>query len=1192
MRIRSVRIHNLNSLRGHHHIDFTDEPLASAGIFAITGPTGSGKTTILDAITLALFHKISRSRELDVITRGTPEGFAEVEFEVNRRVYRAKYAQRLRKDSGEALKRPKSKAELSEQQPDGSFEFVGQQHVPAVRDRVSELLGLNYEQFSRSVILAQGEFSKFLKSTSNERSDLLERITGTEIYGRISTAVFERFREEERALQLLETELGALAVLSPEEVLRIRTALTESQTTAAAQRQTLNDLRECIAWRRELDRLERTQTDLDAQHRTLTAETERAAADLARLEQHERAQPFAEGLLRYDDTCQRGKEVRAQLDRLKVELPQREAAERDATATSERAKTALEHLKTEHQTAHRNINEAERLDALVARNQTTRAETHRRVQELQQKLTAERADLAARTQNIEQHRTDLEKASTFLGEHPRRAEMPERIAEWTTWQRDGVRLDEELRTLVQERQRTEQKRTETQQRLDRLLAADAPLARRLEQLHRTFSEVSEQPAGVPPSDALDVLRHREKQLHEQYERARQYAQLRERIGTQTDRRDRARTQLTKLERDRAQTDRQRTERIAELGPLRHRLETLELNYRVQQLSESVVQLRAQLRAEHPCPVCGSAHHPTEHAPPVAGANIRPKLEQTREQIKTLENQAVGLREQLRALDERILEARKNVAEETQTLESMEQELQSQFREVPTVDASERAALAERLRRAVELHRTLRQTQEERTENSTQLEPARERLRALDEQGQALLEKQQTLERTRRELHRQMARAATDYGLVFRETEGIAPLLKLAQRTQKCLDFQTQKTHELRVDEARRQQTQRTLTDLTARHTSTTEEWRKLVQEIAEQTAARTQLIGQEHPADARAAWDQRLRTAETNRQTAEQTLRSARETTQQLAARRDTLEQQYQTLRDRAKTLKAELDRQLAASDDFATRKDLRAARLETPNARRLTELRRDLNDRRTRLTAQRESNERARTELQTPVRTTEPLDELQRQHTALANERDATQTRIGTLRSQLDTDARTRQRSATLRATAQRQQTVFEHWRQMQHLIGSKGGQKFRNFAQTLTLQQLVHHANAQLRKLTDRYTLQTTGVESLALQIVDHHQAETVRGTETLSGGESFVVSLALALGLSALNAGRTRIDSLFIDEGFGTLDPQMLEVVITTLETLHGEGKTIGVISHVPALKERIGTQIRVRRLGQGMSTVEVV
>lgn len=198
-------------------------------------------------------------------------------------------------------------------------------------------------------------------------------------------------------------------------------------------------------------------------------------------------------------------------------------------------------------------------------------------------------------------------------------------------------------------------------------------------------------------------------------------------------------------------------------------------------------------------------------------------------------------------------------------------------------------------------------------------------------------------------------------------------------------------------------------------------------------------------------------------------------------------------------------------------------------------------------------------------------------------------QQNIGALQQQLTDNEAKAVETARLLESIEQQRDNFNRWAALHDLIGSSDGKKFRVFAQGLTLQKLVQLANNHLTNLYGRYLITKTPGEDLSLDIVDTYQADNVRSMHTLSGGESFLVSLALALGLSDLAGRNANIKSLFIDEGFGSLDDQTLDLAITTLENLQARGKTIGIISHVKELKERISTQVKVMKKGGGISTV---
>ncbi|MCO5062132.1 MAG: hypothetical protein M9963_09105 [Kiritimatiellae bacterium] len=218
---------------------------------------------------------------------------------------------------------------------------------------------------------------------------------------------------------------------------------------------------------------------------------------------------------------------------------------------------------------------------------------------------------------------------------------------------------------------------------------------------------------------------------------------------------------------------------------------------------------------------------------------------------------------------------------------------------------------------------------------------------------------------------------------------------------------------------------------------------------------------------------------------------------------------------------------------------------------------------------------------------TEESLEALEPRAEELRRTLGAVRELMGGLRSQLQQNAEAKERIGAKQAGIDAQQQECLRWDNLHALIGSADGKKFRNFAQGLTFQVMIGFANKQLQRMTDRYLLTRSRENPLDLCVVDNYQAAEVRSTQNLSGGESFIVSLALALGLSQMASQKVRVDSLFLDEGFGTLDEEALEAALEALSTLQQSGKLIGVISHVASMKERIGTQIVVTPKSGGRS-----
>jgi len=298
-------------------------------------------------------------------------------------------------------------------------------------------------------------------------------------------------------------------------------------------------------------------------------------------------------------------------------------------------------------------------------------------------------------------------------------------------------------------------------------------------------------------------------------------------------------------------------------------------------------------------------------------------------------------------------------------------------------------------------------------------------------------------------------------------------------------------------------------------------------------------------------------------------------------------------LAEKAKALKAQLS-DLLGGQTLAEDRQQHEARVSAAEKiqreaeTRLTKLQTDLAATRAK---QEQLEARRKPFAEQPVLSADALAELETKAKALHDAFATKRTELGSLEQQIKNDDDARKRREAGGAELQAAEAEVLRWGRLRELIGSADGAKFSRFAQSLTLRQLIVLANEHLKVLAERYRLIAAPGDDLDLRIVDLYQANADRPMESLSGGESFLASLALALGLSELASRHHPIDSLFIDEGFGTLDSETLEIALSALENLRSRGKTIGLISHVDLLKERLSTQVRVIRGSGGTSRIEV-
>lgn len=1209
MKILSISFQNLNSIKGEQVVDFREPPLADAGLFAITGDTGAGKTTILDALTLGLYGRIHRNKhEEEVMTYGEGECKSEVIFRSKRGQFLSQWMLRRanQKADGKLQSSKRSIAQWDEEKKKWVYLAEKKREVD---EQVELATGLDYNRFCRSVLLSQGDFAAFLKSNEKERSDLLERITGTEIYSKISIAAFEKNKLESEILRQLQQNFDALDIMDKETETELKTEQKAQKKEAQSLEKNIKKLRSQFDIIQQLENANQRLRELHLEQKNWIEKKEIAQEDLHKLAAYAKTQPFQTLFDAQNQAKIQSDQLTKELTLHQNHLPQLQTA---LSATSEQyqsQKKQLEKLQHHFQQEETTWKKVEKLDTEIDKKEDAFQRTKSNLETLRDELKTLLSALEEKSIIQKELQKKQKENSSWLDKN-------KSLSGLTKDAPILERLRDDLRRIYKEKKEQEallnaSRRTQNDllQKITTLEAAQKKNLKKFEKEQKRFekeigfsylAESTQIKQGIQRN--IETLQEDISQLKEILHLAEQYRQAIREFNERESEFDHLLHKETALNKDLMSLLEMRELLEEKRTYKRHILEQ-------QQYIANYEKNRAELIDGEPCPLCFSTDHPFRKHPVKPFVNeAKSELELVEKQLQPIiqeyqrlqrlqleTHQAIELLEKSSRPKERIQVVEKQIAHfgqktnendfaqttpEVLTKKIKEKEKQLFSNKVKQATASElsdelnqQSRLLQNTQQQIDfekinlnnINKTLEQHELRNNQLTKNYEIHSKKINDLLKKYNYSFELE-----TAKEMFATLDRLQIDYGLHLKNQE------QLNNETTRISDQITQQKNE---QKKLQQKEKEALANFT-----------KEEKDLKKHLSKRTMLFGQKDPKQIKTTLQKEIDNLRLSVEKLGQQTTKVTEQIKGIEELQKDKQKQFKKVQKFQLETQAKINKRLEKYE-FTSIEEVNNLSLSEEEHQRISQLKEDIQQQET-LLSKNITDTTQKIKEATQKRTdARPLIEIGQERQSQELKLKELHQNMGRLEERLEESKSKKNKAKKLLHDIKIQKKECQRWSQLNEIIGQADGKKFRIFAQGLTLLQLVELANKHLNSLQERYYILKPEAEDLSLAIIDTYHANNQRSMNTLSGGESFLVSLALALGLSDLAGQNTQIESLFIDEGFGSLDDNTLDLAISTLENLKSTGKSIGIISHVASLKERMNTQIRVEKGGNGFSRISI-
>lgn len=1187
MRPLALNITGLHSFREEQQIDFTK--LCQAGVFGIFGPTGSGKSTVLDAITLALYGRVERAERgtQGIINQHQDSAAVHFKFAIGDRVFTAERTYRRNKGGGINLRH----CRLLEHTPEEVLVLADK--AREMDEQVEEIIGLKVADFTRAVVLPQGKFAEFLTLQDRDRREMLERLFGLEKYGeQLSKKIRNQLAGAKTELEMLERQQGELGDASAqalgqaeENLQQQREMLAQVQKDYTQKQQQLEEFKQLRQWQAELQNwLAKEKTLKD-----LATDMDKLADKLQQAQRAIQVKPYLEQVHSEQNTLNG---VQQQLVKLKAQVEGADQAYEKCQQQYQQWQQQMQEQGQQWQAQSIKLDE-------VLQQEVKRDELQLKYRDLQQRyktLAGQSQQLHSLINQLGNQRTQLQQQKTELDAQIEQNNVSTEVQQQLVHRQEAWRVLQESLERLTELQR---ELADRQRQLTVLEQTNVDLQRRVEDAQRALTDKEQQLTNLPmPALTQQQLNQQREELSDVGLVVHTLKLHQRELDQWQAQRAQQQAALEKLQQQIHHRRQQQATLVAEGQQLTEQLTTLEQQYKQMEQQNLALMLRQQLQADQPCPVCGSKDHPQPATGDQQGLELlQLQLQELQHHIDTYTKEREQLDAQLN-IDETLLQKGQqeltNAAQQQQSLadeiSKLRQQLGSELAPLTLADIEQ--VVANRQQQLLELQQHIDTYTKEREQLRQQLEKLQSELHqrqqqaaglqaqkeSLQQQRQTMLDKEQQWQQhvtQRQQVFNEVAAGMTgkEIETAMVEVREKLKLLEQLRKQEKKLTHQLEQTvNDLLGKQQQLQQLQQELEGVAT-------EGRACKGQVEELTSVINQVTGGERASQLKTKIEEKLSNLKNGLATAEQQLEKQRLTKEEVHRNYYATQQHQLQLQQRLTTATAELAKKLA-EQQFVTQHQAEQALC---SAAEITTMQQQINSYQEEKLLTKEHINQLHVKLAGRSLTDQAWQQFLQDWQTVGEQLEQLKETVAKLTDRLATLKQNHLRWNQLEQQKQRQQHLAG---KLQQLVDLFRGNAFVQFIAEEQLLNVVVDASKRLGELThNKYALELAADGNFVIR--DDANGGMRRPVSTLSGGETFVTSLALALALSnqIQLRGQYPLEFFFLDEGFGTLDSELLETVMSSLEKLHSEKMTIGVISHVPELRFRMTRRLMVEPAEKG-------